>query len=118
MTVWLDGHLDPELAAWLGSRFGIVAKTIGEVGVGLAEDDTLFHAARRLGPITILTKDYDLVDLVERLGPPPQVIWLRCPNMRTIRLQSLLAGTFQDALDRLAQGDPLVEITVASAPQK
>jgi hypothetical protein len=22
MTFWLDAHLDPALAAWLGSRFG------------------------------------------------------------------------------------------------
>lgn len=112
MTIWLDSHFDPELAAWLGSRFKVVAKSIREIGLTQAEDDALFAAARRFSGIVVLTKDYDFVELVQRLGSPPQVIWLRCPNMRTVRLQALLSGTFETALDRIREGAPLVEITV------
>jgi predicted nuclease of predicted toxin-antitoxin system len=81
VTIWLDSHLDPALAAWLGSRFKVVAKSICEIGLTEAEDDALFAAARRFPDIVVLTKDYDLAELVQRLGSPPQVIWLRCPNI-------------------------------------
>jgi hypothetical protein len=31
MTFWLDGHLNPDLAAWLGSRFKVIAKSLREI---------------------------------------------------------------------------------------
>lgn len=115
MTLWLDAQLDPELAAWLGSKFKIVVKSIREVGLREADDDILFAAARRFGKIVILTKDHDFVELVERLGAPPQIIWLRCPNMRTINLCSLLSATFEGAWQSICDGEPLVEITLAGS---
>ena len=59
MTFWLDAQLDPALAAWLGSRFGVIAKALREVGLRDAEDEELFDAARRFGGIVIVTKDAD-----------------------------------------------------------
>ncbi len=35
---------------------------------------------RNVELIDQLTKDADLAKMVERLGPPPRVIWLRCGN--------------------------------------
>jgi predicted nuclease of predicted toxin-antitoxin system len=37
-----------------------------------------------------MTKDSDFVDLVERLGPPPQIIWLTCGNTSNLRLREIL----------------------------
>src|SRR4051812_23238607 len=99
MTFWLDVQLDPELAAWLGSRFKIIAKTTREIGLSDAEDEVVFHAGRRFGKIVIVSKDRDFVGLVQRHGPPPQVLWLHFPNLRTIRMQALLARTFADAVN-------------------
>lgn len=33
MTFWLDAHLDPQLAAWLGATFKIIAKSLDEIGL-------------------------------------------------------------------------------------
>jgi predicted nuclease of predicted toxin-antitoxin system len=69
----------------------------------------IFEAARQAG-VMVLTKDVDFVDLVERLGPPPQVIWLTCGNTSNAALQRLLRQAFPQALTLLGQGEALVEI--------
>lgn len=110
MTFWLDAQLDPDLAAWLGSRFGVVAKHLREIGLLKAADLEIYEAARRFSEIVIMTKDQDFLDLNSRLGPPPRVLLLRCENMPTIALQVLLGSTFAAALRDLEQGAALVEI--------
>jgi predicted nuclease of predicted toxin-antitoxin system len=113
VTFWIDAQLDPELAAWLGSRFGVIAKSIREIGLRDAEDVELFEAARRFDEIVIVSKDSDFSDLVTQRGKPPQVLWLRFPNRRTVQIQMLLANSFPHALILLQAGEPLVEISDA-----
>ena len=110
MTFWLDAHLDPKLAAWIGATFKVMAKSLDEIGLRDAEDEAIFEAARRLGPVVIVTRDYDFVELVQRRGAPPQVLWLNMSNRRTIEMQIRLRATFEDALKLLESGDALVEI--------
>jgi predicted nuclease of predicted toxin-antitoxin system len=110
MTFWLDAQLDPQLAAWLGSRFGVVAKHLMETGLLQASDNELFDAARRFGEIVIVTKDADFIDLAKRLGPPPQVLHLECGNLSTISMQIWLASSFAEALARLQSGEAIVAI--------
>ena len=110
MTFWLDAHLDPDLAPWLGANFKVIAKSLDEIGLRDAEDDELFAAARRFTEIVIVSKDYDFVELVQRLGAPPQVLWLNFGNMSTIKIQMKLKARFGDALELLQAGDALVEI--------
>jgi len=58
-----------------------------------------------------MTKDRDFVDLVERLGPPPQVIWVTCGNTSNREMRRILTVTLPSALDLLRTGEPLVEIS-------
>jgi len=58
-----------------------------------------------------MTKDDDFVRLLERHGPPPQIIWLRCGNTSNAYLRQLLGVTLPDVLAMLESGEPLVEIT-------
>jgi predicted nuclease of predicted toxin-antitoxin system len=58
-----------------------------------------------------MTKDRDFVELVERYGSPPQVIWLTCGNTSNARLKEILTVTLPDALELLRSGERLVEIT-------
>jgi predicted nuclease of predicted toxin-antitoxin system len=112
MTFWLDAHLSPDLAPWLGSRFGVVVKTLDEVGLREAKDHEICQAIRRIGsPVTVITKDVGFVDLVRRQGTPPQVVWLTVGNTSAIALQIVLASVFQQALDRLQAGEPIVQIS-------
>jgi len=111
MTFWLDAQLDPKLADWPGSHFKVIAKSIRELGLRDAKDHELFDAARRFQEIVIVSKDSDFADLVTQRGKPPQVLWLRFANRRTIQTQLLLSCSFPTALHLLEAGEALVEIT-------
>jgi predicted nuclease of predicted toxin-antitoxin system len=109
MTVWLDAHLPPALAPWLAATFGLAAVAVRDLGLREALDPPIFDAARSAGA-AVMTKDADFAELVTRLGPPPQVLWLRCGNTSNAALRVLLARDLPAALARLAVGDPLVEL--------
>ncbi len=61
-----------------------------------------------------MTKDQDFVGLVERHGPPPQILWVTAGNTSNTRLKELFANTLVQALQLIRQGEPLVEISEAS----
>ena len=60
-----------------------------------------------------MTKDSDFVLLLERFGPPPQVIWLTCGNTSNARLKAILIDTLPGAIELLKSGEELVEISAA-----
>ena len=99
------------MADWLGANYKVIAKSIKELGLEEADDSVLFAAGRRFGNIVVVTKDEDFVELVERLGAPPQVLWLTTGNTTTVQLQLILRQAFPVALERLIAGAPVVEIT-------
>jgi predicted nuclease of predicted toxin-antitoxin system len=80
-----------------------------DLGLRDAEDPEIFEAAKNQGVI-FMTKDSDFVDLVERLGAPPQIIWLTCGNTSNDRLQEILTATLPE-LELLRSGEVLVEIS-------
>ncbi|ALF55467.1 hypothetical protein ACX27_25775 [Nostoc piscinale CENA21] len=110
MTIWIDAHLSPAIATWISNTFGITALALRDVGLRDAEDLEIFEAAKTQGVIFV-TKDSDFVDLVERLGTPPQIIWLTCGNTSNSRLQEILIATLPKALELLRTGEKLVEIS-------
>lgn len=75
-----------------------------------AEDPEIFEAAKAQRVIFI-TKDSDFADLVDRLGSPPQIIWLTCGNTSNARLREILSATLPKALELLRAGEALVEIS-------
>lgn len=109
MTLWVDAHLSPAIATWITNTFGITAVALRDIGLRDAEDPEIFEAAKAQGVI-IMTKDSDFVDLIDRLGSPPQIIWLTCGNTSNARLQNILGATLLDALELLRAGETLVEI--------
>ncbi len=61
-----------------------------------------------------MTKDADFVGLLERLGPPPQVLWVTCGNTSNARLRQILHTALPAALTLL---DPMVRVDFSlSAP--
>ena len=75
-----------------------------------ARDIEIFEAARVANAV-IMTKDSDFIDLVCRLGTPPQILWLTCGNVTNRNLQQLLTLTLPEALERLRQGEVILEIS-------
>ncbi|WP_088243241.1 DUF5615 family PIN-like protein [Calothrix rhizosoleniae] len=110
MIIWVDAHLSPAIAVWITNTFGITAFALRDLGLRDAEDAEIFAAAKAQGVI-LMTKDSDFVDLVERMGTPPQIIWLTCGNTSNARLQEILSSTLPEALEILRTGERLVEIT-------
>ena len=109
MTLWLDAQLSPRIARWASETFGITATPVRDLDLWESEDDQIFFAARKANAI-VITKDSDFVNLLERLGPPPKIIWLTCGNTSEAALQQILLNTLPEALRLLAAGDDLVEI--------
>ena len=109
MILWLDEHLSPQMADWIARTFGFEALHIRNLDLARAKDFEVFHAAR-LADATILTKDADFIALIERMGPPPQVIWLTCGNTSNANLKRLLERTLTSAVSVLESGEPVVEI--------
>lgn len=110
MKVWIDAQLPPTLANWLTETFGLDASALRDLGLRDAQDTDIFAAARAEN-VVIITKDSDFIDLVCRLGTPPQILWLTCGNVTNRNLRQLLTATLSDALEQLRQGEMIVEIT-------
>ncbi len=90
----------------------MAATHVRDLGLREAEDPEIFDKARA-ADVVVFTKDEDFVDLVGRLGTPPQVLWLRCGNMSNARLWSILSRTLADAFELLRRGEPVVEIALS-----
>ncbi|WP_293150490.1 DUF5615 family PIN-like protein [Okeania sp. SIO2C9] len=90
--------------------FNVHATVIRDLGLGNAEDIDIFNAARNLGTV-IVSKDSDFVELVTRLGTPPQILWLTCGNVTNRNLRHILSNTFVAALRMLEMGEAIVEIS-------
>ena len=111
MKIWVDAQLPPSLAAWLQETFTVEAFSLRDLGLRDAPDQLIFEAARQEGEgLVIMSKDSDFVDLVCRLGGPPQIVWLTCGNVTNRNLRQLLSATFLDAVAELEKGERVVEI--------
>jgi predicted nuclease of predicted toxin-antitoxin system len=110
MKIWIDAQLPPTLANWLTITFGLEAIALRDLALRDAQDIEIFEVARGENAV-IMTKDSDFIDLVCRLGAPPQILWLTCGNVTNRNLRQLLTATLPDALERLHQGELIVEIS-------
>jgi predicted nuclease of predicted toxin-antitoxin system len=109
VKLWLDVQLPPAIAAWIASTFGVECEHIRDTPLAQADDQALFTALRQRGQV-IVTKDEDFADLVTRLDPPPQVLWIRVGNLTNRALREFFSGTLRRALELLQVGEPLVEM--------
>ena len=109
MIYWIAAQLPPQLASWLSQTFKVEAYSLRDLNLRDAEDEQIFQQARQQG-IVIISKDSDFVDMVLRLGTPPQLLWITCGNVTNRRLQELLTQVFPKAEKLLATGEAVVEI--------
>ncbi|MCY7331643.1 MAG: DUF5615 family PIN-like protein [Pseudanabaena sp. CAN_BIN31] len=94
----------------MSRTFNISAFALRDLGLRDAEDPEIFEAGKAQ-QIIFMTKDSDFVDLVERLGSPPQIIWLTFGNTSNAQLREILTATLPRALEILATDESLVEIS-------
>jgi predicted nuclease of predicted toxin-antitoxin system len=109
VIIWVDAQLSPALAPWISQHFSIDSISVRRLGLVKAKDPVIFQAAREANAV-VLTKDADFPLLLERFGPPPNVLWVRCGNTSNNHLRNVLTATLPDALRMIASGEALVEI--------
>ncbi len=109
-TIWIDAQLPPAITTCITDTLGISAIALRDLDLRDAEDLEIFEAAKAQDAV-IMTKDSDFVDLVNRLGTPPQIIWLTCGNTSNARLREIFTSTLQEALKLLEAGETIVEIS-------
>ncbi len=109
MTFWLDAHLSPRIARWLSKRFKVNAVPVRDLGMRETPDSEIFEKARA-ADVIVMTKDLDFVELVERLGPPPRVLWLTCGNTSELKLKEIFEREFEAVREMFEAGEALVEI--------
>lgn len=110
MQLWVDAQLPPALARWLTIECGVTATHVHELGAASAPDPAIFAAARQ-AEVAVVTKDEDFVVLLERHGPPPQVVWVTAGNLRNAELRQLMVAAWPRVAELLAAGHPLVEVS-------
>ena len=107
---WIDAQLSPALAAWINRNYEeIEAQSIRAVGLRDAGDEEIYRAARK-AEVIVMTKDSDFLNLLDRLGPPPKVIWVTCGNTSNQRMRQILNQTLHSAVDMLEGEEEIVEI--------
>jgi len=109
MIVWLDAQLPRQLADWMRKEFGLDAWSMHELALERASDREIFEKARSVGAV-ILSKDSDFVDLVQSLGPPPQLVWITCGNVSNRRLMLVFQQSWMTVSALLASGEAIVEL--------
>lgn len=110
MMIWIDAQFSPAIANWISSEFSISATPLRDLGLRDANDLDIFFAAKQEAVI-VMTKDHDFLQLLDKYGTPPQVIWITCGNTSNTQLKQLLRTTLPNALQLLQSGEILVEIS-------
>jgi len=112
VRLWLDAQISPRVGLWIESSFEVesLIAVQSDPELRALPDEAIFALARAQSAI-VMTKDRDFVEMVDRVGPPPQVIWLTCGNTSNAVLRGILEVALPNAFNLLGAGEPLVEIT-------
>ena len=108
--IWIDAQLSPALAAWINQNYeDIEAKSVRAVGLRDADDQEIYQAARE-AEVVMMSKDSDFLNLLDRHGPPPRMIWVTCGNTSNRRMREILDQTLQSAIEILQGEETVVEL--------
>jgi len=89
MTIWIDAQISPEISSWIKVEFSIECFHVRNLNLLRATDSEIFFRARDESAI-VMTKDMDFVNLLERNGPPPKIIWITIGNTSNDNLKKIL----------------------------
>jgi predicted nuclease of predicted toxin-antitoxin system len=107
--IWVDAQLPPVLARWLRDLGENRSAHVADLGLLSAQDPEIFEKARQAAAV-VVTKDSDFVQIQERRGPPPRLIWITCGNRSNRDLKDLIVRSWPRVKELLAAGEPLIEI--------
>ncbi|WP_374046065.1 DUF5615 family PIN-like protein [Massilia sp. R2A-15] len=108
MKFLVDSQLPLALARHLTSQ-GIPCVHVNEVGLGSAADTEIWRYAK-MNRMTIVSKDGDFAMLIHAKHSPPQLVWVRIGNCRSIDLISAFDRGWPSVEHSLVAGVPIVEL--------
>lgn len=88
MNILLDQNISFRVVPLLLATFPN-AKQVKELGLTDASDVEIWSYAKA-NQYTIVTFDYDFIDLVNLKGAPPKVVWLRFGNSSNLKIANKL----------------------------
>ena len=88
MKLLFDQNLSPRLVGLLADLFA-GSLHVAQVGLGRADDDTIWRFARDRG-FAIVTKDSDFQERSQLAGSAPRIVWIRRGNCSTQDIEALL----------------------------
>ena len=109
MKFWVDANISETLCSTITRLAAVDAQSLGSLGLNTARDVDLFRRFNGAGDV-IVTKDEDFLDLVIRLGPPPQILLVTTGNGSNRSMRTVFERVFLSALQKLKAGEPIVEI--------
>ncbi len=101
--LWLDTHISPIIAKWLKDDFGYNCKSAFVLNLYGLNDLEIYKKAKAAGNIIILSKDSDLIQIVEEFGSPPKVISLGVGNTENRVLYGFLKERLEHSIRLLTQ---------------
>lgn len=104
----IDNQLPVALARHLDAR-GFRSQHVNDLGLSHAEDRAIWNLAQR-NRWVIVSKDEDFQDLAIRLGPPPQLVWVRLGNCRKPVLFETFDRWMTHIVAALEQGEAIIEL--------
>lgn len=100
-TIVLDGQFSPGVCAMLSRALPTYDfKSLFSFGLREASDATVFAFAREHRYV-LMTKDKDFIDMHERQGVPPSMLFVTIGNRRNATLFEELMRHLPVALDKL-----------------
>ena len=109
MTLWLDAQLPPSLAPWFHETFGQTCYSLKNLELDRALDRDILLKAKEQD-VVLVTKDADFLKLLDELGPPPKVLYLRLGNSTNAYLRDFFLKSWQEILPFFEEGVSLVEV--------
>ena len=110
MEIWIDAQLSPSLALWINQNYAdLNAHSMRSLGLRDAGDEAIFIKAK-MQKAVLISKDADFIKLLERFGPPPQIVWITAGNTSNARMREILGKHLLMIVEMLRKGEALIEI--------
>jgi predicted nuclease of predicted toxin-antitoxin system len=94
---------------WLKDEFNVEAFSLAYLQMQYFDDFSIYTYAKEKNAI-VITKDFDFVQLQERFGSPPKIIFITCENTSNQKMKEILKSKFQ-LISELLNTNNLVELS-------
>ncbi|MBW7913270.1 MAG: DUF5615 family PIN-like protein [Taibaiella sp.] len=101
--IWLDVHLSPVIAKWLGEYTGYKVVSAYKSGITNLNDKEIFLKAKQQGNVIVISKDTDFPELISYYGAPPKLIYIRKGNCDNKELWAFIKQHIDEALKLLTE---------------